>query len=460
MPRDPDRFSILRAGEEAPHDLAWVDDEGELDFGSLAEAVRALLPGLAGLDPANDRVCLVPRLDRASLVRILAAIECGLPLALLHPRWSPRELADARARLRPALDLAELAASSRPFRSTARIDPERPLALLFTSGTTGTPRAALLSRRALLAATTASAEVLGWEEADRWLLSMPLAHVGGLSIVLRCLSARKPIVLHGGPIESKALASSMARHAVTLASLVPTMLARLLEGDDAIPPLRALLVGGAACPLPLLSRAIARGLSVRPTYGLTEMCAQVATLRRAATRLDEGVGPPLPGVELSLRDERLRVRGSALFSGFLDEPTPLDAEGFYDTGDHARLDDAGHLHLLGRRSDLVVSGGENVYPAEVEAVLEGIEGIEGACVFGSPDPTWGEVVCAACIATHPPPESEIRRSLTEKLAGFKHPRQLAWVESFVIAGSGKLDRKATAAHAAPHLRPFSPRSSA
>ena len=106
------------------------------------------------------------------------------------------------------------------------------------------------------------------------------------------------------------------------------------------------------------------------------------------------------GVEIAIEeDERILVRGPSLFDGFWREPSPLDARGFYDTGDHGRWDDAGSLHVLGRRTDLIVSGGENVYPAEVEGALEAIDGIEAACVFGSPDAEWGEAVCALCIAS-------------------------------------------------------------
>lgn len=451
-----DRFSVLRAAEETPHGIALIDDEGELDYRGLAREVYRYLPDLSEL-PAEAVVSLTPRLDRLSVVKVCAAIEAGVTLALFHPRWSSREVRVAVEQVRPALALESLAPSNGLCGPRA-IDVNRELGLIFTSGTTGTPRAARLSRRALLAAAVASAERLGWTDDDRWLLAMPLAHVGGLSIVLRCLHARRPIVLHEGPIEAGALIGTVTRHAATLASLVPTMLGRWLELEGDPTHLRALLLGGAACPAPLLQRGIARGLPLRPTYGLTEMCAQVATLPFDARSGGDGVGPPLPLVELDLRDERIFVRGPSLFDGFVAKPPPFDALGFYDTGDHGRLDAHGHLHLFGRRSDLIVSGGENVYPAEVEGVLEGIPGIASACVFGLLDPTWGHLVCAACVSADPPAESEIRRALDENLAGFKHPRRLAWVESLVIAPSGKLDRRATAALATPNLRGFSRRS--
>lgn len=452
-----DGFSVLRAAEETPHRIALFDDEGALDYAELGREVRRYLPGLSDL-PQDAVVSLTPRLDRLSVVKLCAAIEAGVTLALFHPRWSAREVNAAVERVQPVLALETLLPSGAPSMPRA-VDADRALGLIFTSGTTGTPRAARLSRRAFLAAADASADRLGWSDDDRWLLAMPLAHVGGLSIVLRCLHARRPIVLHQGPIEARALRATVTRHAVTLASLVPTMLDRwlALEGDSP-PHLRAILLGGAACPAPLLARGVARGLPLRPTYGLTEMCAQVATLAENARSSADGVGPLLRSVELEIQNERIFVRGPSLFDGFSGEASPFDARGFYDTGDQGRLDARGHLHVFGRRSDLIVSGGENVYPAEVEGVLQAIPGIESACVFGLPDPTWGHLVCAACVSPDPPSESEIRRALDENLAGFKHPRRLAWVESLVIAPSGKLDRVATAARSTPELQGFSGKS--
>jgi O-succinylbenzoic acid--CoA ligase len=437
-------FSILAAAAEAPDAAAWIDDEGTLDFRALASAVAPLLGGLAALPPGAC-LSLVAQPDRGSLVRLLAAIEAGVPVALLHPRWTAHERQRAAAAAGVTGELEAL----RPERSEAPrrpLDPERPLALVFTSGTTGRPRAAQLSHRAFAAAAAASATVLGWRARDRWLLAMPLAHVGGLSVVLRCVAARRPIVA----ARPETLVVSAQRHGATIVSLVPTVLARLVEGPPP-PSLRCALVGGAACPEPLRRRALAAGWPVRTTYGLTEMCAQVATQR---TDQDPGVGPPLPGVTLELRGERLFVRGPSLFSGFAGEPSPLDAQGFHDTGDFARLDPGGCLHLLGRRTDLVVTGGENVYPLEVEQVLERGPGIEAACVFGVPDPRWGSSVAAALVAPERPTVAALRSHLDTYLARYKHPRQVAWLERLPSTAAGKLDRAEAARLAGPLLEPL------
>lgn len=437
-------FSVLDAAEEQPDALAWIDDEGPWTFRALAAAVRPFVGPLAALPPGTT-ASLLATPSRPTVVRLLAAIEAGVPVALLHPRWTEHERARAAAAARVSLPLE----SVRPAPDTPRraaVPAQRPLALVFTSGTTGAPRPAILSHGALQAAAEASAAVLGWQPDDRWLLAMPLAHVGGLSILLRCLLARRPVVA----ARPEQVIASASRHGATLVSLVPTVLERLLA-EPPPPSLRIALVGGAACPEPLRRRALSAGWPVRTTYGLTELCAQVATQR---TRDDGGVGPPLPGVDLELRAERLFVRGPSLFSGFLGEPSPLDSQGFLDTGDFGRLDARGHLHLLGRRTDLIVTGGENVYPLEVEQVLERIPGIEAACVFGVPDPRWGSVVSAALVAPDRPEEAAVCIHLDTYLARYKQPRALAWLDRLEVAPSGKLDRAATARQAAPLLRTF------
>lgn len=437
-----DGFSVLRAADEAPHRLALVDADGELTFRELADEVRPLIAPLAAL-PAGARVSLTPFLVRQDVIRLLAAIEAGRGVVLLHPRWTPLERERALTVARPVLDLNTVTPSPGALPPPPPADGT--LALVLTSGTSGTPRAAVLSRRAFLASVEASAAVLGWRDDDRWLLAMPLAHVGGLSILLRCLQARRAVILHDGPIEADVLARSVTRHAPTLISLVPTMLDRLLRADLPLHQPRAVLVGGAACPPALLRRAIDRGLRARTTYGMTETCSQIATMRADAVTGHEGVGPPLPGVTLELRDERIFVKGPSLFDGFSGEGSPLDERGFYDTGDHGRLDGDGHLHLLGRRTDLIVTGGENVYPREVEDVLTAIAGVDQACVVGVPDPEWGHVVVAACTATERPTDAETSAALTAHLARFKHPRRIAWLDAMPLLASGKIDRRAVRA---------------
>jgi O-succinylbenzoic acid--CoA ligase len=292
--------------------------------------------------------------------------------------------------------------------------------VFFTSGTTGKPKAALLSARAIEAGARAVLARIGVDPEERWLCALPLAHVGGFSILARALISRKTIVL--GALER-----------ATIASFVPAMLHRLLEAEIS-PALRLILLGGAPASPALLARARAAGLTVAVTYGLTETCAAAA--------ID---GVLLDGVELHLtRTHAIELRGPSLFSGYAGSP-PRAPDDWFDTGDLGALDAAGRLVILSRRTDLIITGGENVYPAEIEAALESNAQIERACVFGLDDEVWGQLVCAAVI-----PRSggvidrdRLAADLRATLAPFKRPRRIAIVGALPESAPGKLDRAST-----------------
>ena len=330
---------------------------------------------------------------------------------------------------------------SRPTRSnTARATaglPQDAAAILYTSGTTGRARGAVLTRRALVASAQASAANLGWHDDDCWLLALPLARVGGLSIVTRCLIARRAVALMPA-FDAAALPRWIDEHRVTLLSLVPTMLAQLLDRNAnwrPPPRLRAVLLGGASASPKLLARATDRGIPLVITYGCTETCSQVVATPYAQ-RFDPapaGAGRPLAGAEMRVDGERILVRGAMCMSGYLGE-TPLAPDDWFDTGDLGEFDAAGCLHLHARRTDLIVSGGENVYPAEVERVLEDCPCIEAAAVFGVPDETWGQVVAAVLVASAPHEhaldaerENQLLQFLAGRLAVYKRPRRVVWV---------------------------------
>jgi O-succinylbenzoic acid--CoA ligase len=261
---------------------------------------------------------------------------------------------------------------------------------------------------------------------------MPLAHVGGLSILTRCLLARTCVVLEPR-FDAATLPARLDDEKITLLSLVPTMLARLLDEHPTWTPpprLRAILLGGAGTPARLLARARERGLPVHTTYGLTEACSQVVTGGRA-----------LHGVELRISaDERIQVRGPMLMTGYLGEP-PLPPGAWLDTGDLGELDGDGVLRVHARRTDLIVTGGENVYPAEVEDALAALPGIHAACVFGIPDETWGQLVAALLVGERTP---GLAAAIAARLAPHKRPRRIAFVDALPVTPAGKPDRASAA----------------
>ena len=412
-------LSIRAAADEHPDRVFLVDDAGALTFAQAAAA----LPDY----PTPGPRALVAAPSRQTVLAMLDAFERRRPLVPLHPRWT--ELERARA-------LSQVAAST-------RLDGSH-LAVLFTSGTSGTPKGALLSRAAFVRAAGASAERLRWQDDDRWLLAMPLAHVGGLSVLVRVLVARRTLVIAPpGAFDPHATIDTIERHRVTLCSLVPTQLAQLAAtGRPAPSCVRAVLLGGAACPPRILARGASLGWSLHTTYGLTEMCAQVSTSRAPVRHESEGVGEPLEGVDVEIREGRIFVRSPSRMDGWLDAtlPDPFDAEGYYDTGDLGEIDRHGRLFVHVRRDDLIVTGGENVYPAEVEQALMRIDGVEAACVVGVPDDTWGQRVAAIVVSSVPIDEPAMIARLRGDLSAFKIPRTITRVEALPTNAVGKIDR--------------------
>jgi O-succinylbenzoic acid--CoA ligase len=436
-----DLLSITAAARDAPDAVALHVGRERYTFAQLADLVSTRF---AALGPELKPGRAVPLVGRNTLERVIALytlLEARVPALLLHPRLTPAERA------------AEIAATER-----AGTLPADAAVVMYTSGTTGQARGAVLTRAALLASAQASAANMGWEPDDCWLLAMPIARVGGLSILTRCLIARKAVAL--APSFDAALVPQwIDQWRVTLASMVPTMLALVLERHpDWDPPssLRCIQVGGAEAPPRLLKEAARRKVPIVITYGCTETCSQVVVTPYALRYNPApcGAGKPLPGAEVRLVDGRIEVRGPMRMAGYLGG-APLDPEGWFDTGDVGQFDPTGCLHVRARRADLIVTGGENVYPAEVERVLEACHGIRAAAVFGVPDETWGQVVAAAFVADGTPPtDDQVKEFLEHHLATHKRPRRIAFVERLPQTTAGKLDRSGLASLTA-RLRPLS-----
>jgi len=454
-------LSFLRAAREAPDRVAVAVEGKELTFAELAPRVAGEMGtlasrGLGGRAPRRARLVANASVD--FLVRLYALLEVGIPTILIHPRLLSAER-DAAGRIDPeALDLEGIPPAAAGRVPAAVRDPgDGEAVVVLTSGTSATPKGVVLSRRALLAAAAASAARLEWRDDDRWLLSLTPAHVGGLSIITRCLIARRPVVLpEAGDVAT--LEGTVTRDRVTLLSLVAAQLERLMERSERpAPPLRAILTGGGPVGMSLLAEAARRGWPVCPTYGLSETCSQVATqMPGGAPDPSAGVGPPLPGVNVRVVDGEIQVRGGVLMDRYLPmgaHASPFTSDGWLATGDLGRLDERGNLHVLGRGDDLIVTGGENVAPVEVEDVLRGCPGVRAALVFGVPDRTWGSVVAVAIVADQPPPrETAVTAWLAQRLAPFKRPRRIVFVEGIPLTPSGKPDRRAAAEAWAERLR--------
>lgn len=447
-------LSVFDAAREAPDAIAFIDGAEPVSFRAAAARTAPLAAALKAASPLT--LALTPRADASSLLWLYAALATGTPLLALHTRATPAEREQAVARSGASEVPSVTPAATFDAAALPPIDAARPLVLLPTSGSTGTPRLVELSRRAMLASASASAQNLGWQARDRWLLCLPLAHTGGLSIVVRCLVARQTVLLFEpgpggvlGRIQELAQAVSNA----TLVSLVPSVLAALLDTGFVAPPgLRAVLVGGAGCSPVLAQRAHAAGVPLLTSYGLTETASQVVT-RRYGERFQplpvrNGVvssGQPLPGVTLRVDEERIALRVPSLFSGYWGESAPdLDAEGFWLTSDRGELGPDGELYVRGRSDDVIISAGENVDPLEVEAALTALPGVHAACVFGSPSARFGQVVSAVLVANDAAlgDASHLAELLADHLARHKLPRRALLAPSLPLTASGKVDRRA------------------
>lgn len=317
----------------------------------------------------------------------------------------------------------------------APVDPAVAASVVFTSGSSGGRKGARLTIENWAAAAEASARHLDHSPEDTWLLAMPLHHVAGLSIILRSAYVGARVLMMPG-FDPASFAVGL-RSGVTLSSVVPTMLNRLLDVDPGpYPGMKGVLVGGGPISDQTLERAAAARLHPLPTYGLTETCGQVATLRPGSPV--ENKAHPLPGVELRIEDKgRIAVRGPMVSRGYVGEPDRGPGEWFV-TGDLGHLDDEGALHVTGRADTVIVSGGENVDPALVEAALSRVPGVEAALVVGVPDEEWGMTV--ACVYVGEASPIRIESLLRHRLAGFMVPKRWLQVDSIPVTAMGKPDR--------------------
>ncbi|MDA1045242.1 MAG: o-succinylbenzoate--CoA ligase [Verrucomicrobia bacterium] len=325
----------------------------------------------------------------------------------------------------------------------------QPATMVFTSGSSGTPRAALHSLGSHLMAAQASNLHNGLGAGDAWLLSLPVYHVAGLGIIFRCIVAGATIVISEGRPE---LSVVLAAQCVSHLSVVPTQLERLLEaptGHATRVPLKSILVGGAACDERLVARAHGAGLPVFRTYGMTEMCSQIATVApgRGAASPSAATGSALPGVDLRISATgEIEVRGAALFLGYVDGDClerPLTEDGWFRTGDLGTLSRTGELWVTGRIDNMFISGGENIQPEEIEQALCALPGVLQALVVPVEDKTFGQRP-VAFVRTESGllKDAEWSVALDALLPRYKQPtRFLAW-PALRSGAEMKLDRRA------------------
>jgi O-succinylbenzoic acid--CoA ligase len=374
----------------------------------------------------------------AAAEAIVRAWEAGEAVLPLDPDAPGPELARLLAAARPT-HLVDATGRSR----TAGGRPAAPgtAAVVATSGTGGLPKLVELDAAAVRAAAQAVSAALDAVPGDRWLCCLPLHGVAGLAILARALHGGLPVEVHER-FDPGRVAAAAGR--ATLVSLVPAMLPPLRAAGADLGRFRRVLLGGGPIPAELEGRPLVR------TYGLTETFGGVVhdghPLEGVELRLDAGGTGGLEGSP-AVDSGEILLRGPMLFSRYRDDPTRTAAalhEGWLRTGDLGRLDPGPRLVVLGRRDDLIVTGGVNVHPAEVEAVLAAHPAVAEVGVRGLPDPRWGQRVAAWVVPrdpSAPPSLTELRAFALERLAAAKAPRELLLVPSLPRGPSGKLLRR-------------------
>ncbi|MBK7142941.1 MAG: o-succinylbenzoate--CoA ligase [bacterium] len=402
--------------------------------------------------PPGERVALLARPTSLTVFAILGLLRSGLIVFPLNPKLPQSVQRDLMARFACKAVIVEAAESDR-FPNIETISAEsllsessavavasdlsenRPAVIVATSGSTGQPKGVLLTYDNLRFNALGSNENLPFWRDDRWLLSLPLFHVGGLGILFRAMVGSGCVAI---PEDGETLVESCARLSVTHLSLVPTQLLRLLDDLEStgsrMQGLKAILLGGSPLPADLVARTRTHHLPIFTSYGMTEMGSQVTTTKP---------GEPSDKLMTSGRILRYReirvdgsgeilVRGETLFAGYLTEKgheLPLDADGWFHTGDIGSIDSDGYLTVVGRRDNMFISGGENIYPEEIEAVIRECQGVEEVVVVPVRSVQWGDRPAAFIRMTT---GSKIDISLlkdvmSERLPKYKFPEHfLEW----------------------------------
>ncbi len=491
---------LARSAGSFPRRLAVQDGQTGWSFADLDRAASRTARQLATLGvQVGDRVALLASNSSAYAAVVHALMRLGAILVPLNARLTPGELCwqlrdvqatlllnDARCatsaaaigRELPDLRRAALAETAGDNTTAigalpeadvdlrSLIDLDATQAIMFTSGTTGQPKGAIITYGMQWWNAVGSALNLGHAPDDRWLACLPLFHIGGLSILMRSVIYGIGVIVHER-FDAVAVNRSLREDGVTMISVVAVMLQRMLDALDAEQPgsgypsaLRCVLLGGGPAPYPLLEECARRAIPVVQTYGLTESCSQAVTLAPGdALRKPGSAGRPLMPVQLRvLRDGQpapagepgeIYLRGPTITPGYADRPeetTRAFRGGWLATGDIGYLDGEGYLYVLDRRADLIISGGENVYPAEVESVLLSHPDVAEVGVCGQPDAQWGQVPIAYVHlrdgSTLSTSTGELLTYAGQRLARYKLPRAIYFVGPLPRNAAGKLVRRA------------------
>jgi fatty-acyl-CoA synthase len=488
---------IERHAAFTPDKIALRGDGHDLSYAAMARRVSGATARFAELGVAQgDVVAFLGHNNPLMIVALFACARLGAMLMPLNWRLTAAEHARVLALCPPRVLLTEPAflghaqelaggcpvepevmlCGDLPADSALKLAPvaaangETPVLICHTSGSTGAPKAVVLSQDALFVNAVNSTHMHDLTSADRVLTTLPLFHVGGLNIqTLPALHAGATVTLHA-KFEAAAAIEAIEREKITLTVLVPAQLIAMMEHPRwetaDLSSLRVVTTGSTIVSEAFVRRVQARGLRVIQIYGSTETCPIAAYQRPAdAERKAGSAGQPALHCELRVVDENGRdqppgaegeiiVRGRNVMRGYLNAPQANAAalrDGWYHTSDVGRFDEDGFLYVVARKSEMIISGGENIYPAELEVILAECPAIREACVIGRRDDRWGEVVTAfvALQSGAQMTEESVIALFSGRIARYKHPRVVRFVEALPRNELGKIKRSVLQAEADP-----------
>lgn len=396
------------------------------------------------------RICLMIENSPESVLLLYALLLLKKEVLMLNTRLTEREVQEQTE----TLNIKTIISSKNhylAFEDIIRLpeqevelgwetDPEQIAVIMNTSATTGKFKSVPIRWKQLCAHVQASAQVLGVLKEDHWLVILPIFHVSGLSILFRSLYNGTRVTIC--KYKKQTVLEFIKKGRVNMVSMVPTMLKDMID-DIQENRLRMLLLGGEFIPQPLIHRCMEIGLPVYKTYGMTETFSQSTTFNilEFPEKIDS-VGKPLPGVKIIIKNpdkdgiREIWLKSPMLINGYMGRKA---ITGYFNTKDIGYLDKEGFLYILNRREDIIISGGENVYPKEIEDLLYQIQGIKECAVVGQEDDRWGYIPVLYIVSELP--EKIVRNYMEGKLAGYKVPKKILYRKELPKNASGKIVRK-------------------
>lgn len=457
---------LLKQAATQPNQIAIDDGNERLSFAELKKQVEVLVGKIDHLNPGS-RVGLLATNTLMSYKLALAIMCSGRTIVWLNWRLAgeelERQIKDSGLQLCLVENSLWRSGMTNPFKSYSAFlitsaDPGELIpvfksnwvaSIMYTSGTTGKPKGVLQTFGNHFYSAVSSALNLGLSSADKWLCVAPIFHISGFSIIMRGLIYGMTVRLVE-KFRAEEIERILANETVTIMSVVPFMLKKLIQQQNKTntrynSAFRCMLLGGGTIDRETLKTCLQRSIPVVQCYGMTETCSQIIALRSADALLKLGsVGQPLFSTQLKLsKDGEILLKTPALTPGYLNLPDKLPSkmiDGWYRTGDIGHLDKEGYLYIDGRADEMLISGGENIFPQEVEQVYQRYPQINEVAVVGQTDPVWGQVPVAFVVSDRRLSTTKLMNYGYEHLARYKVPQHYIFVSELPKNASGKIRR--------------------